>query len=1498
MFAMLVEAMPPRRGGRRGAAEPEGRIDRIERILEGLVQVVHEVHNNNHDNVPEQPARPMPGAEGMHRTTIKQFQQLKPPTFYGTPDPMAAESWLLGIERVFEVLPCTEDQKVTFATFTFEGAALVWWQLKRPLELVWLWPRFLEVFNEEYFPEMVRDQKIQEFLNLKQGNSTVIEYNTKFIELSRYAPHIVSTESRKARRFEAGLRWNIKNQVIILRLPTHQEVLHRALIAEGSLNESAQFRENRKKRSGGSTSGGQSSKRQSSGSSSGNSSAQQRNAVSQGSSGSNELPTCPNCQRKHRGECRMGTRGCYGCGQEGHQIKDCPMRSRIQGAGTSASALVPQPPARRRNNQPRQGRAFALMPGNTPATTSVVSGILPICGQPAHVLIDSGSTHSFVSYPFEQYLNTSPVPLEYELSVSLPSGDTMLCDRIYYACEILVNDVPLFVDLIPLEMHGFDVILGMDWLSSYHALIDCELKRVVFHSFAHSGLVFEGVSVVPPPYLISSMKARRLIRKGSQAFLCSVVDTQISPPSVEDIHVVREFPDVFPDELPGSLVDREIEFYIDLNPSTRPMSKAPYRMSPSELKELKVQLQDLLDKGFIRPSVSPWGAPVLFVRKKDGTMRLCIDYRELNKVTIKNKYPLPRVDDLFDQLQGAQVFSKIDLRSGYHQLKVRASDIEKTAFRTRYGHYEFLVMPFGVTNAPAAFMDLMNRVFKPFLDEFVIVFIDDILVYSKSFAEHEQHLRMVLQTLRNKRLYAKLKKCEFWLSSVTFLGHIISVDGVSVDPHKIEAIVNWPRPTNVTEVRSFMGLAGYYRRFVKDFSRIAIPLTQLTRKNVPFEWNEKREKSFQVLKKRLVSAPILTLPSGTDGFTIYSDASHRGLGCVLMQHGKVIAYASRQLRPHEKNYPTHDLELAAVVFALKIWRHYLYGVTCEIFTDHKSLKYLFTQKELNMRQRRWLELIKDYDIIIQYHPGKANVVADALSRKSTANLACLVTSQAPLFVELERAEIEIVAPDANAIFTAMIAQPTLMEVVKLRQPEDPYLWKIYEEMIENPKPDFTLQDGALKFQGRLCVPDIPEIRRQVLEEAHSTKFTMHPGGTKMYKDLKETFWWPGMKKEIAEFVSQCLPCQQVKAEHQKPAGPLQSLPIPEWKWEHITMDFVVGLPNSPRGCNAIWVIVDRLTKSAHFLPVKTTYSLSKYANLYIAEIIRLHGMPVSIVSDRDPRFVSKFWKSLQRAFGTELNFSTAFHPQTDGQSERTIQTLEDMLRLCVLDFQGNWETHLPLVEFAYNNSFHASIGMAPYEALYGRKCRSPVCWTEVGERQILGPEIVQLTTDKIKVIQQRLRTAQSRQKSYADIRRRELEFEEGDHVFLKVSPSKGVHRFGKRGKLKPRYIGPFEVLQRIGPVAYRIALPPELSQVHDVFHVSMLRKYVHDPTHVIDHYPLEVSEDLSYAERPIEIVDRRDQVLRNKVIPLVRVLWQNHTWEESTWEREDEIRERYPFLFE
>ncbi|KAA0047535.1 ty3-gypsy retrotransposon protein [Cucumis melo var. makuwa] len=574
-------------------------------------------------------------------------------------------------------------------------------------------------------------------------------------------------------------------------------------------------------------------------------------------------------------------------------------------------------------------------------------------------------------------------------------------------------------------------------------------------------------------------------------------------------------------------------------------------------------------------------------------MRLCIDYRELNKVTVKNRYPLPRIDDLFDQLQGATVFSKIDLRSGYHQLKIKDGD----------------------TNAPAVFMDLMNRVFREFLDTFVIVFIDDILIYSKTEAEHEEHLRMVLQTLRDNKLYAKFSKCEFWLKQVSFLGHVVSKAGVSVDPAKIEAVTGWTRPSIVSEVRSFLGLAGYYRRFVENFSRIATPLTQLTRKGAPFVWSKACEDSFQNLKQKLVTAPVLTVPDGSCSFVIYSDASKKGLGCVLMQQ------------------------------------------------------------------------------------GKANVVADALSRK-VSHSAALITRQAPLHRDLERAEIAVSVGAVTMQLAQLTVQPTLRQRIIDAQRNDPYLVEKRGLADAGQAVEFSISsDGGLLFERRLC-------------------------STKMYQDLKRVYWWRNMKREVAEFVSRCLVCQQVKAPRQKPAGLLQPLSILKWKWENVSMDFITGLPRTLRGFIVIWAVVDKLTKSAHFVPGKSTYTASKWAQLYMSEIVRLHGVPVSIVSDRDACFTSQFWKGLQTAMGTRLDFSTTFHPQTDGQTERLNQVLEDMLRACVLEFPGSWDSHLHLMEFAYNNSYQATIGMAPFEALYGKCCRSPVCWGEVGEQRLMGPELV------------------------------------------------------------------------------------------------------------------------------------------------------------------------------
>ena len=462
-----------------------------------------------------------------------------------------------------------------------------------------------------------------------------------------------------------------------------------------------------------------------------------------------------------------------------------------------------------------------------------------------------------------------------------------------------------------------------------------------------------------------------------------------------------------------------------------------------------------------------------------------------------------------------------------------------------------------------------------------------------------------------------------------------------MDLKKIEVVVEWKPPRNVTEVRSFLGLAGYYRRFVKGFSMTASLITRLLQKKIKYEWSEKGQRSFDKLKAFLTEALVLTQPTCDKEYVIFSDASLNGLGCVLMQEGKVVAYASRQLKTHEKNYPTHDLELAAIVFALKIWRHYLYRENCFIYTNHKSLKYLPSQRELNLRQRRWMELIKDYDCVIDYHSGKANVVADALSRKSMQTLRAL--------------NAHLSLSDNGTIVAELIARPNMLNLVLEAQKNDEKISVIVKQIEDGKETEFEVkEDGALYYKDRVCVPDDNDLRKAILEEAHSGSFAIHPGSTKMYQDLKMSFWWSGMKRDVSEFVTKCLVCQRVKAEHQVPSGLLQPTRIPEWKWDRITMDFVVGLPLTRRKHDSVWVVVDRLTKSAHFLTVRTNYSLDKLTELYIKEIVRLNGIPISIISDRDPRFTSRFWGKYQEALGTRLNFSTAFHPQTDGQSERVI----------------------------------------------------------------------------------------------------------------------------------------------------------------------------------------------------------------------------------------------------
>ncbi|WVZ97425.1 hypothetical protein U9M48_042965 [Paspalum notatum var. saurae] len=777
-----------------------------------------------------------------------------------------------------------------------------------------------------------------------------------------------------------------------------------------------------------------------------------------------------------------GVRPCYKCGGAGHYANACPrkVQSNQQRQQPGQRQNPPQPQQGRPNQQgkaPWQGKVNHVTAESAAEASNVVLGTFLVNSHLATVLFDTGATHSFITKSYAEQYNIPIRSTNRPMVVSTP-GETLSTSLICPRVSINIRGVEFYTKLLIIGSAGIDIILGMETLAKWDVRIDCA-KRTV-HLTAPDGQKVE-VSATEPSGYLHQMEAK----------------------PTEGIRVVCEYPDVFPDELPG-----------------------------------------------------------------------------------------------------------------YHQMKIHPSDILKTAFITRFGLYEYTVMSFGLTNAPAYFMNLMNKVFMEYLDKFVVVFIDDILIYSKTEEEHKDHLRLVLQKLREHKLYAKLSKCEFWLDQVPFLGLIVSKGGIMVDPSKISSVMDWKVPEVVKEVRGFLGLAGYYRRFIESFSKIAKPMTSLLEKGVPFIWTKERQAAFDELKKRLTTAPVLTLPDLTKSFT---------------------------LRKHEVNYPTPDLELAAVVHALKIWRHYLFGNRCEIYTDHKSLKYIFTQNELNMRQRRWLELIKDYDLEIHYHPGKANVVADALSRKSYVNMAVAFHMPLELCAEFESLNLGFVHHTTVATFEA---EPTLEQEIRKHQKTDEKIQEIREQIKVGKSPHFSEDE-----QGIVC--------------------------TKMYHDLKERYWWYGMKRAVAEYVAVCDTCQRVKAEDQRPAGLFQPLKIPEWKWEEISMDFIVGLPRTQKGYNSIWVVVDRLTKVAHFIPVNTTYSGARLAELYISRIVCLHGVPKRIISDRGLQFTSHFWEQLHDSLDSKLRFSTAYHPQTDGQTERTNQILEDMLRACAIQYGTSWDKSLP-----------------------------------------------------------------------------------------------------------------------------------------------------------------------------------------------------------------------------
>ncbi|KAD7479631.1 hypothetical protein E3N88_02767 [Mikania micrantha] len=844
---------------------------------------------------------------------------------------------------------------------------------------------------------------------------------------------------------------------------------------------------------------------------------------------------------------------------------------------------------------------------------------------------------------------------------------------------------------------------------------------------------------------------------------------------------------------------------------------------------------------------------------------MCVDYRALNKITIPDKYPIPNIDELLDELYGATVFSKLDLRSGYYQIRVNPRDVEKTAFRTHSGHYEFKVMPFGLTNAPSTFQSVMNDLFRPFLRRFILVFFDDILIYSSSMDAHVSHLSQALALLHSNRFFVKLSKCCFGQSQVSFLGHLLTAEGVHVEEEKISSIQSWPVPKSVKEVRGFLGLTGYYRRFVRNYGILARPLTDLTKKDA-FNWNEQALSAFHALKDALMTAPVLKLPDFSKPFVVECDASSDGIGAILSQDDHPVAYFSKGFSSNHRFKSAYDRELLALVLAVQKWSHYLLGHHFFIRTDHYTLKFLLEQRLTTTEQQRLLLKLMPFEFTIVHRAGKENRGADALSRR----------------------------PHSGDLLSLSIPTCPDLSIIKEGLHQDSVTHDLLTQLHQNPQshPAYSTSDGLLLFKNKLYIPDYLELRQSILYEAHNTPMAGHGGLLKTLQRVTAHFYWPHMKKDIRLYVQQCLVCQKQKYETLSPAGLLQPLPVPERIWEDLSMDFIVGLPPSHK-VDTICVVVDRLSKYAHFLPLSHPFTAKGVAALFCREIVRLHGFPRSIVSDRDVIFLSNFWQELFRLSQTKLKLSSGYHPQTDGQTEVVNRCLEAYLRCFAHEQPKKWSVYLAWAEYSYNTGFHSSLGTTPFSVVYGRP-PPPVTPYVVGETKNADLEQQLLDRDAmLKILRGQLLKVQDRMRTQANTKRRDVSFEVDDYVFLKIQPyrqkSLAKHR---NEKLAPRFYGPYRVLRKIGPVAYELLLPSD-SRVHPVFHVSMLKpargSFENQPPP-----PLPVTKDWEVLLQPQEVLTYRWVTSAGRKVLELLILWSNRPAEEATWECYDLFHTQFP----
>jgi hypothetical protein len=1320
--------------------------------------------------------------------------KMKIPSFQGRSDPEAYLEWEKKMEFVFDCHNYSETKKVKLAVIEFSEYAITWWdQLvtnrrrnrERPIDT---WEEMKVVMRKRFVPSYYYRELYKKLQGLRQGSRSVEDYY-KEMEIAMIRANVEEDREATMARFLLGLNREIHDKVEMQHYVELEDMVHMAIKVEQQL-----------KRGGGTRTGHNSS------------------FTSWKSSHAKPLdksqmpkpePKSATTSHVPQGKTEASTSRnrdikCFRCQGRGHIASQCPNKQVmvLQANGEIVtdcedSDTDDMPPledvfeeeylapdaltlvARRALSLQAKG-VDEVQRENIFHTRCYVKD--KVCS----MIIDGGSCTNVASTIMVEKLGLPMVkhPRPYKLQWLNDSGEIRVNKQVLVAFRIGKYEDEVLCDIVP--MQAGHLLLGRPWQFDRHVKYDGFTNK---YSFV---LNQRSITLVPlTPQQVyedqvrlqkeseqkkksenqreaeknerekenqssalerkSERKQKNFYAKASEikramfsnqpmivllykeALLNTNELDHALPSSIASL--LQEYEDVFPEETPHGLPPiRGIEHQIDFVPGATIPNRPAYRSNPEETKELQRQVSELLEKGHVRESMSPCAVPVLLVPKKDGTWRMCVDCRAINNITVKYRHPIPRLDDMLDELHGSCIFSKIDLKSGYHQIRIKEGDEWKTAFKTKYGLYEWLVMPFGLTNAPSTFMRLMNHVLRAFIGRFVVVYFDDILIYSKNLDDHVVHVKSVLDVLRKERLFANLKKCTFYTDKLVFLGFVVSAQGIQVDEEKVRAIQDWPSPTSVGNVRSFHGLASFYRRFVKDFNSLAAPLTEVIKKNVGFRWGEEQEKAFQIIKEKLTNAPLLSLPNFSKTFEIECDASGVGIGAVLMQEGRPIAYFSEKLSGAALNYPTYDKELYALVRALETWQHYLWPKEFVIHTDHESLKHLKGQHKLNKRHARWVEFIETFPYVIRYKQGKENVVADALSRR-------------------------------YALLSTLDAKLLGFEYIKELYAEDHEFCEEYRACEKIASGKFFRLDGFLFRENKLCVPNC-SVRELLVQESHGGGLMGHFGVAKTLAILQDHFYWPHMKRDVERICGRCVTCRQAKSKV-RPNGLYTPLPIPSEPWIDISMDFVLGLPRTKRGRDSIFVVVDRFSKMAHFIPCHKTDDASHVADLFFREIVRLHGMPRTIVSDRDAKFLSYFWKTLWCKLGTKLLFSTTCHPQTDGQTEVVNRTLSTLLRAIIRKNIKTWEECLPHVEFAYNRAVHSATKFSPFEIVYGFNPLTPLDLSPLPLTEHVNLD-GKKKADFVKQIHEKARlNIERRTDQYvtqANKGRRQLVFEPGDWV--------------------------------------------------------------------------------------------------------------------------------------